>query len=74
MSRCVNNCLAGGAGYQGVTGGWGDTRSFIQPFDLFHGGIRVATTVRRPVFRAAAVTSTTGRPGSGRRLPAATPR
>jgi hypothetical protein len=40
MSRCVNNCLAGGAGYQGVTGGWsGDTRSFIQPFDLFHGGI-----------------------------------
>ncbi|HMI99590.1 MAG TPA: hypothetical protein VK488_07150, partial [Gaiellaceae bacterium] len=40
MSRCVNNCLAGGSGYSGVTGSWnGDTRSFIQPFDIFHGGI-----------------------------------
>ena len=40
MSRCVSNCLTGGSGYSGVTGGWGgDTRSFIQPFDIFHGGI-----------------------------------
>jgi hypothetical protein len=42
MSRCVTGpaCLLGGAGYSSVTGPWGgDTRSFIQPFDIFHGGI-----------------------------------
>jgi hypothetical protein len=40
MSRCVNNCLAGGAGYNNVRGGWGgDTQSFILPFDIFHGGV-----------------------------------
>ena len=40
MSRCVTNCLVGGAGYSNVTGPWGgDTRSFTQPFDLFHGGV-----------------------------------
>ena len=42
MSRCITGtaCLNGGAGYRSVTGGWGsDTRSFTQPFDLFHGGV-----------------------------------
>ena len=40
MSRCVSNCTAGGASWSSVTGGWtGDTRSFIMPWDLFHGGI-----------------------------------
>ena len=40
LSRCVSNCLASGGGYGGITGGWGgDTRSFTQPIDIFHGGI-----------------------------------
>jgi hypothetical protein len=40
MSRCVNNCLAGGAGYNNVRGNWsGDTQSFVLPYDLFHGGV-----------------------------------
>jgi hypothetical protein len=40
MSRCVSNCTVGGATWNSVTGGWlSDTRSFIMPFDLFHGGV-----------------------------------
>ena len=40
MSRCVSNCTAGGAPWIAVTGGWlGDTRSFVMPYDLFHGGV-----------------------------------
>ena len=40
MSRCVSNCTNGGAPWGGVTGPWtGDTRSFVMPYDLFHGGI-----------------------------------
>ena len=40
MSRCVSNCTVGGAPWIAVTGGWlGDTRSFVMPYDLFHGGV-----------------------------------
>ena len=40
MSRCVSNCTNGGAPWSGVTGPWsGDTRSFVMPYDLFHGGV-----------------------------------
>ncbi|PYL69800.1 MAG: hypothetical protein DMF28_01910, partial [Verrucomicrobia bacterium] len=44
LHRCVNNCTAQNATWSGnVSGGsgsWsGDTRSFILPYDLFHGGI-----------------------------------
>ena len=40
MSRCVSNCTVGGATWSSVTGGWsGDTRSFVMPYDLFHGGV-----------------------------------
>jgi hypothetical protein len=73
MSRCVTNCLAGGAGYASVTGPWsGDTRSFTQPFDLFHGAVP-GKSVLRQARRVGAVTSSTGRPASGSRSGAATP-
>ena len=40
MSRCVSNCTNQFAPWSGVTGGWtADTRSFVVPYDLFHGGI-----------------------------------
>ena len=40
MSRCVSNCTVGGATWSSVTGPWsGDTRSFVMPYDLFHGGV-----------------------------------
>src|SRR5262245_16269294 len=40
MARCTSNCTAAGAGWSSVTGNWtGDTRSFIVPYDLFHGGV-----------------------------------
>src|SRR5438876_10963995 len=40
MSRCVSNCTVGGATWSSVTGSWlGDTRSFVMPYDLFHGGV-----------------------------------
>ena len=40
MSRCVSNCTAQFAPWAGVNGGWlSDTRSFVMPYDLFHGGV-----------------------------------
>jgi hypothetical protein len=40
MSRCVSNCTNPGATWSPVTGPWtGDTRSFVMPYDLFHGGV-----------------------------------
>jgi hypothetical protein len=40
MSRCVSNCTNPGAPWGSVTGPWlGDTRSFVMPYDLFHGGV-----------------------------------
>jgi hypothetical protein len=40
VSRCVSNCTNQFAPWVGVSGNWfGDTRSFIMPYDLFHGGI-----------------------------------
>src|SRR5437667_659692 len=40
MSRCVSNCTDQFAPWAGVSGGWlSDTRSFVTPYDLFHGGI-----------------------------------
>jgi len=44
LHRCVSNCTAQNAPWSGnVSGGsgsWsGDTRSFVLPYDLFHGGI-----------------------------------
>jgi hypothetical protein len=40
LARCVSNCTAAGASWSVRTGGWGpDTKSFILPYDLFHGGI-----------------------------------
>jgi hypothetical protein len=40
MSRCVSNCTVGGASWGNVAGGWfSDTRSFVMPYDLFHGGV-----------------------------------
>src|SRR5438094_1772600 len=39
MSRCVSNCTDQFAPWAGVSGGWlSDTRSFVTPYDLFHGG------------------------------------
>ena len=76
MSRCITGpaCLTGGAGYASVTGPWsGDTRSFTQPFDLFHGGIPGGDDVPRPGLPVAAVTSSTARLESGSRSRAATP-
>jgi hypothetical protein len=38
MSRCVSNCTNQFAPWVGVSGGWlSDTRSFVTPYDLFHG-------------------------------------
>jgi hypothetical protein len=40
ISRCVSNCTNPGAPWVGVSGGFlSDTRSFVMPYDLFHGGI-----------------------------------
>jgi hypothetical protein len=41
LHRCVTNCTGQNAPWSGtVSGSWfGDTRSFILPYDLFHGGI-----------------------------------
>ncbi|MFL6590178.1 MAG: WD40/YVTN/BNR-like repeat-containing protein [Chthoniobacterales bacterium] len=40
MFRCVSNCTAPNASWSSVRGGWSsDTKSFILPYDLFHGGI-----------------------------------
>ena len=40
LGRCISNCTAPGATWSTRTGGWGsDTKSFILPYDLFHGGI-----------------------------------
>src|SRR5437773_8175406 len=40
MSRCVSNCTGQFAPWVGVSGGWlSDTRSFVLPYDLFHGGV-----------------------------------
>src|SRR5436190_2748029 len=40
MSRCVSNCTNQFAPWAGVSGGWlSDTRSFVVPYHLFHGGI-----------------------------------
>jgi len=40
LSRCISNCTAPGATWNTKTGGWsGDTKSFIMPINLFHGGI-----------------------------------
>jgi hypothetical protein len=40
ISRCVSNCTNQGAPWVGVSGGFlSDTRSFVMPYDLFHGGI-----------------------------------
>jgi hypothetical protein len=57
IHRCVNNCTAQNAPWSAnVQGGWGsDTQSFILPYDLSMAVFLAATTVRRPVFPAAAV-------------------
>ncbi len=40
MSRCVSGCTNQFAPWSGVSGGWlSDTRSFVTPYDLFHGGV-----------------------------------
>jgi hypothetical protein len=40
ISRCVSNCTASGASWASVrTWAGSETRSFILPYDLFHGGI-----------------------------------
>ena len=44
LHRCVSNCTAQSAPWSGNvsggSGGWsGETRSFVLPYDLFHGGI-----------------------------------
>ena len=40
ISRCVSNCTNQFAPWAGVSGGWlADIRSFVMPYDLFHGGI-----------------------------------
>src|SRR6266511_2560478 len=40
MSRCVSNCTEGGATWSSVAGSWcSDIRSFVMPYDLFHGGV-----------------------------------
>jgi hypothetical protein len=40
ISRCVSNCTASGASWSSVrTWSASETRSFILPYDLFHGGI-----------------------------------
>ena len=40
MSRCVSNCTNQFAPWGDVSGNWfSDTRSFVMPYDLFHGGV-----------------------------------
>jgi hypothetical protein len=40
ISRCVSNCTGQFAPWAGVSGGWlSDVRSFVTPYDLFHGGV-----------------------------------
>ena len=40
LHRCVSNCTGQFVSWPGASGNWfGDTRSFILPYDLFHGGI-----------------------------------
>lgn len=40
MHRCVSNCTNQNAPWSSVAGSWfGDTRSFVMPYDLFHGGV-----------------------------------
>jgi len=40
MSRCVSGCTNQFAPWSSVAGSWfGDTRSFVMPYDLFHGGV-----------------------------------
>src|SRR5260370_5115384 len=40
VNRCVSNCTNQFAPWAGVSGSWfGDTRPFVMPYDLFHGGI-----------------------------------
>ncbi|MFL6583249.1 MAG: hypothetical protein ACJ8KU_01885 [Chthoniobacterales bacterium] len=40
LYRCVSDCTNAGASWSNATGGWAkDTKSFILPYDLFHGGI-----------------------------------
>src|SRR5882757_6209015 len=40
ISRCVSGCTNQFAPWSGVSGGWlSDTRSFVTPYDLFHGGV-----------------------------------
>jgi len=40
VSRCVSNCTNQFAPWASVSGSWfSDTRSFVMPYDLFHGGI-----------------------------------
>jgi len=40
LYRCTSGCTGMFAPFSGVTGGWtGDTRSFVVPYDLFHGGV-----------------------------------
>ena len=68
-------CRGGGSGYGASAAAGPATRSRSScPSTSSTAASRAATTVRRPARRAAAVTSSTGRPGSGRRSRAATPR
>jgi hypothetical protein len=40
LHRCVSGCTNQFAPWSSVAGSWfGDTRSFIMPYDLFHGGV-----------------------------------
>src|SRR5438477_2405038 len=40
MSRCVSGCTNQFAPWSSVAGNWfSDTRSFVMPYDLFHGGV-----------------------------------
>jgi hypothetical protein len=40
LHRCVSNCTNQFAPWSSVAGSWfSDTRSFVMPYDLFHGGI-----------------------------------
>jgi hypothetical protein len=40
LHRCVSNCTNENAPWNSVAGSWfGDTRSFVMPYDLFHGGV-----------------------------------
>jgi hypothetical protein len=40
LHRCVSNCTNQFAPWSSVAGSWfSDTRSFVMPYDLFHGGV-----------------------------------